>query len=85
VTVVSEVPAPGADPPDKGLKRKLIRGGIVFGVLVVLGVSVLALVPGLSGVRSAITGASPGWIVAAFAIALVGSTCSAQPPSCGRR
>ena len=69
---MTESPAGGEAPEPGSLKPKLIRGGIVFGVLVVLLAGVLALVPGLSGIKSAITGASPGWIVAAFAIALVG-------------
>jgi hypothetical protein len=49
------VPAPQTG----DLKRKLVRGGIVVGLLVVVAVGIIARVPGLSGVRSAIAGASP--------------------------
>jgi uncharacterized membrane protein YbhN (UPF0104 family) len=45
---------------------------MIVGVLVAVAVGVIALVPGLSGVRSAIAGASPGWVVAACVIQLVG-------------
>jgi uncharacterized membrane protein YbhN (UPF0104 family) len=59
--------------PETGdLKRKIIRGAIALVVLVAVAVGILALVPGLSGVRSAIAGASPGWILAAVGIQLVG-------------
>ncbi len=60
-------------PPETGdLKRKVIRGTILLGVLVAVLLGILALVPGLSGVRSAIAGASPAWVVAACVIQLVG-------------
>jgi uncharacterized membrane protein YbhN (UPF0104 family) len=55
-----------------GLKHKLIRGGIAVAILVAVGVGLLALLPGLNGVRSAISGASPGWVVAGAGIQLVG-------------
>jgi uncharacterized membrane protein YbhN (UPF0104 family) len=59
--------------PETGdLKRKIVRGAILLAVLVAVAVGILALVPGLSGVRSAIAGASPWWVVAACAIQLVG-------------
>jgi uncharacterized membrane protein YbhN (UPF0104 family) len=59
-------------PETSDLKRKIIRGAILLGVLIVVAVGILAAVPGLSGVRSAIAGASPGWILAAVGIQLVG-------------
>src|SRR5262249_39471674 len=60
-------------PPETGdLKRKIVRGAILLGVLVVVAVGIVAALPGLSGVRSAISGASPGWILAACAIRLLG-------------
>src|SRR5262249_6041796 len=60
-------------PPETGdLKRKIVRGAILLGVLVVVAVGIVAALPGLSGVRSAISGASPGWILAACAIQLLG-------------
>jgi uncharacterized membrane protein YbhN (UPF0104 family) len=60
-------------PPTYGdLKHKLIRGAIAVGILVVVGVALLALLPGLDGVRSAISGASTGWVIAGAAIQLVG-------------
>jgi uncharacterized membrane protein YbhN (UPF0104 family) len=55
-----------------GIKRKLIRGGIAVVVLVAIGVGVIVLLPGLSGMRSAISGASPWWVLAGAAIQLVG-------------
>ena len=52
--------AEGEEPPQTDdLKRKLVRGGIVVCILVAVSVGIIALVPGLSGVRSAIAGASP--------------------------
>jgi uncharacterized membrane protein YbhN (UPF0104 family) len=59
-------------PTRAGLKRKLIRGGIAVAVLVAVAVGVLGLLPGLGGVRSAIAGASLGWVIAAAGIQLVG-------------
>jgi hypothetical protein len=48
--------AEGEEAPQTGdLKRKLVRGGIVVGILVAVAVRIIALVPGLSGVRSAIS------------------------------
>jgi glycosyltransferase 2 family protein len=62
------VPAPDrADkaPPTYGdLKHKLIRGGIAVAILVAVGVGLLALLPGLDGIRSSISGASAGWVLA---------------------
>ena len=56
---------PEAGGPVSGdLKRRLIRGGIVIAVLIVVVIGVIALLPGLSGVRSAISGAAPGWVLA---------------------
>jgi uncharacterized membrane protein YbhN (UPF0104 family) len=60
-------------PPTYGdLKHKLIRGGIAVVILIAVGVGVLALLPGLSGVRSAISGASSGWVLAGAAIQFAG-------------
>jgi uncharacterized membrane protein YbhN (UPF0104 family) len=65
--------AESEEAPQTGdLKRKLIRGGIVVGVLVAVAAGIIALVPGLSGVRSAIASASPWWVAAACVIQLVG-------------
>jgi uncharacterized membrane protein YbhN (UPF0104 family) len=67
------VEAEPARPPETGdLKRKIVRGVILLGVLVLVVLGILALVPGLSGVRSAIAGASPWWVLAACGIQLVG-------------
>jgi uncharacterized membrane protein YbhN (UPF0104 family) len=59
-------------PQTGDLRRKLVRGGIAVGVLVAVAIGFIALVPGLSGVRSAIAGASPGWVAVALVIQLVG-------------
>jgi hypothetical protein len=65
----------GEQPPEAadraGVKQKLIGGGVVVGVLVVVAVGVVAFLPGLEGVRSAIAAASGGWVVAAAVIQLV--------------
>ena len=64
---------PEAGGPVSGdLKRRLIRGGIVIAVLIVVVIGVIALLPGLSGVRSAISGALPGWAFAGAGIQLIG-------------
>src|SRR6516225_130203 len=60
-------------PTGTGVKRKLIRGGIVLAVLVAVAIGVVGLLPGLSGVRSAIESASVGWVLAAAAIQMVGT------------
>ena len=60
-------------PTDSGLKRKLIRGGIALAVLAAVAIGVVGLLPGLSGVRSAIGSASPGWVLAAAGIQVVGT------------
>jgi uncharacterized membrane protein YbhN (UPF0104 family) len=54
------------------LKRKLVRGGLFLGVLIAVAIGIIALVPGLSGVRSAIAGASPGWVAVGLVIQLIG-------------
>ena len=70
---MSEAERASEPPPTFGdLKHKLIRGGIAVATLIGVGVGLLALLPGLSGVRSAISGASPGWVVPGAAIQLVG-------------
>ena len=61
-----------ADRADGDLRRKLIRGGIVFAVLVAVLVGIVAAVPGLPGVRSAVAGASSAWVLAAFGVQLLG-------------
>jgi uncharacterized membrane protein YbhN (UPF0104 family) len=65
---------PQAPPTLGDLKHKLIRGGIAVAVLVAVAIGLLALLPGLSGVRSAIADASPYWVLAAAAITLAGVT-----------
>jgi hypothetical protein len=63
----------GEEAPQAGdLRRKLVRGGIVLAVVVAVAVGIVALVPGLSGVRSAIASASPSWVAAACGVQLVG-------------
>jgi len=70
---LSEPESAQEPPPTYGdLRHKLIRGGIAVVVLVVVGVGLLALVPGLSGVRSDIDGASLGWVVAGAGSQLIG-------------
>ena len=69
--MMADVAAQAPVPDGGGLKRKLIRGGILFGVLVAVLMGLIAAVPGLAGVRSAIANASWGWVLAAFAIQLV--------------
>lgn len=70
---IGNAPNQSQEPPTQaGLKRKLIRGGIAVAVLVAVGIGVIALVPGLQGVRSAVKGASPAWVLAAAGIQLVG-------------
>ena len=58
--------------PSGDIKKKLIRGGIIAGVLVAVAVGIISLLPGLGGVRSAIAAASGGWVAGAAAIQLVG-------------
>jgi uncharacterized membrane protein YbhN (UPF0104 family) len=60
-------------PTHSGVKRKLIRGGMALAVLVAVVIGVIGLVPGLSGVRSAIGSASPGWVLVAAGIQMVGT------------
>jgi uncharacterized membrane protein YbhN (UPF0104 family) len=59
-------------PTYAAIKRKLIRGGIALAVFVAIAIGVVGLLPGLSGVRSAIGSASPGWVLAAAGIQLLG-------------
>ena len=63
---------PQEAPTHQEVKRKLVRGGIAVAVLVAVVIAVIATLPGLSGVRSAIAGASPGWVLAAAGIQAVG-------------
>ena len=69
--MTSSDPRDGAQQTSE-LKRKVVRGGLALGALVAVVVGIVAAVPGLEGVRSAIAGASPGWVVAAWAIQLAG-------------
>jgi uncharacterized membrane protein YbhN (UPF0104 family) len=70
VAASAEQPQP---PTDSGVRRKLIRGGLALAVLVGVVVGVVGLLPGLSGVRSAIGSASPGWVLLAAGIQMVGT------------
>jgi uncharacterized membrane protein YbhN (UPF0104 family) len=67
-------PERAQEPPPtySDLKHKLIRGGIAIVILIAVVAGLLALLPGLDGVRSAISGASPSWVLAGAAIQLVG-------------
>jgi uncharacterized membrane protein YbhN (UPF0104 family) len=71
--VATPAPADGEAPSYGGLGRKLIRGGIIVVILVVVVVAVVAAAPGLGDVRSAIADATPGWIVAAAGIQVIGT------------
>jgi uncharacterized membrane protein YbhN (UPF0104 family) len=62
-----------ASPSSYGdVKKKLLRGGIVVGVLVAVAAGIMALLPGLGGLRSAIQDASLQWIIAAACLQAVG-------------
>jgi uncharacterized membrane protein YbhN (UPF0104 family) len=64
---------PSSEAPRYGdVKRKLIRGGIAVAVLLVVAAGLIALLPGLDGLRSAIADASAGWVLAAAGAQLVG-------------
>ena len=63
---------PAEAPTRDDLTRKLIRGGIIVAVLVAVAIGIIALLPGLSDMRSAIAGASPWWVLAAAGIQLAG-------------
>ena len=54
------------------LKHKLRHGGIVLVVLVAVAVGIIALLPGLAGVRSAIGSASAAWVALGALIELAG-------------
>jgi uncharacterized membrane protein YbhN (UPF0104 family) len=61
------------EPTSSGdLKRKLIRGGIAVALLLVVAAGLIALLPGLGGLRLAIADASGGWVLAAAGVQLVG-------------
>jgi uncharacterized membrane protein YbhN (UPF0104 family) len=68
--VVADEPRSAAAPGD--MKKKLIRGGVAVGLLLAVFVGIIALLPGLDGVRSAVTDASGAWVGAAAAIQLAG-------------
>jgi hypothetical protein len=70
---VSETADPQQAPSRDGVKRRLIRGGIALVVFVAVAIGLVALLPGLSGVGSAIGNASPAWVCAAAGIQLVRS------------
>jgi hypothetical protein len=58
----------------------------VIAVLIVVVIGVIALLPGLFGVRSAISDASPGWVLAGAGIQLLESwvrwcSCSSCSPT----
>jgi uncharacterized membrane protein YbhN (UPF0104 family) len=62
-----------ADSPSYGdIRHRLIRAGIVVAVLIAVAIGIIALLPGLSGMRSAIADASPAWVAAAAGIQLAG-------------
>jgi hypothetical protein len=65
---------PQSAPQYRDVKRKLVRGAIIAVVLVAVAVGIISVLPGLGGIRSAIGGASPGWVLAAVGIQLVGIT-----------
>ena len=68
----AQAPQAQDEAPSYGdLRRKLIRGGIVVAVLVAIAAGLLALLPGLDGLRSALAEASAGWLVAGAGIQLV--------------
>jgi uncharacterized membrane protein YbhN (UPF0104 family) len=72
-TKVAASSPPEQAPTRTGVKRKLIRGGIVLAVLVAVVIGVVGLLPGLSGVRAAIGSASVGWVLAAAGIQMIGT------------
>lgn len=66
--------SPGRPPAPssfRDIKKKLIRGGIVVGVLVAVAVALMAFLPGLGGLRSALADVSLAWVAAAAAVQLV--------------
>jgi uncharacterized membrane protein YbhN (UPF0104 family) len=66
-------PQSETDPPKYGdVRRKLVRGGIAVACLIVAAACLIALLPGLDGVRSAIQDASLGWVAAAAGVQLAG-------------
>jgi hypothetical protein len=65
---------PPTDAPTwEGVRRKLIRGAIIVVVLIAVAIGVVALLPGLSGMRSAIADASWCWVLTAVGIQLIGT------------
>jgi uncharacterized membrane protein YbhN (UPF0104 family) len=69
---VPDTADPQQPPSRSGVKRRLIHGGIALVVFVAVAIGLVALLPGLSGVRAAIGNASPAWVLAATGIQLVG-------------
>jgi uncharacterized membrane protein YbhN (UPF0104 family) len=65
------VHGPQEAPSYGDLRRKLIRGGIAVAALVAVAAGLLALLPGLDGLRDALAGASLGWVVAGAGAQLV--------------
>jgi uncharacterized membrane protein YbhN (UPF0104 family) len=72
LSAVPDSTEPQQAPTRAGIKRRLIHGGIALAVFVAVAIGVVGLVPGLSGVRSAIGNASVPWVLAAAGIQLVG-------------
>jgi uncharacterized membrane protein YbhN (UPF0104 family) len=64
---------PTDTPTGEGVRRKLIRGAIIVAVLIAAAIGLVALLPGLSGMRSAIASASWGWVVAGVGIQVIGT------------
>jgi uncharacterized membrane protein YbhN (UPF0104 family) len=53
------------------IKRRLIRGGLVVAVLVAVAAGLMALLPGLGGLRAAVANASLAWVAAASGLQVV--------------
>ena len=62
---------PPAPSSFRDIKKKLIRGGIVVGVLVAVAVALMAFLPGLGGLRSALADVSLAGVSVAAAAQLV--------------
>lgn len=69
-TTASDGSSESAPSPD--IKSKLVRGGILVGVLALVAVGIVALLPGLDGVRETIAAASGAWVAGAAGIQLAG-------------
>jgi uncharacterized membrane protein YbhN (UPF0104 family) len=69
VTTIATVPEP--EQQEARANRKLLRGLISLGILVVLVVSLLLAVPGLHGVAQTVTHMDVGWVAAAIAFEIL--------------